>query len=254
VTLGMGFFMELPIKLGIEPLVDVVVEIRFKADMPVSTVLPGMLFNALPGTKSIERLPHAEIPAPIRHANPELRYAPTIRIVWGQFLISMGDYSLSVACKIPYPGWAAFKAAILQVFGVFTAAKFVQSVERCAFKSTDIIEKKHGGPKDVMQLVLTAGNTDLTETLFQVRSEIVDGDVLHIVLLASEASVALATGGERVGMVIDTDTIHDLGNVSLEEFSAKMSDHLELVHEKNKRMFFSYLKADFLKKLEPVYG
>jgi uncharacterized protein (TIGR04255 family) len=130
--------MELPLKLGIEPLVDVIVEIRFKTDLPASTVLPGMLFNALSGPKSIERLPHAEIPAPIRHGNPELRYAPTIRVNWGQFFISVGDYSMSVACKLPYLGWAAFKPGVLQVMQVFTAAGFARSVERCAFKSTDV--------------------------------------------------------------------------------------------------------------------
>jgi uncharacterized protein (TIGR04255 family) len=246
--------MVLPSKLGIEPLLEAVVEIRFTTTLPASTLLPGMLFSSLSGQKSIERLPQAEIPAPIRHGNPDLKYSPLFRVNWDRFLIAVGDYSLSVSCKLPYPGWGAFKAVTLEVLNVFTSAGFAQSIERCSYKSTDVIEKKHGSPKDVMRLVLDVGAIDLTEKPFHIRSEVRDEKVLHIVQVASDAAVTLTDGTERMGMLIDTDTICDLHHMGIDEFKLKISDYLQLVHDKNKEMFFSYLKEEFLKKLEPVYG
>lgn len=246
--------MRLPLRLGIEPLADSVCEVRFKTQVAASTLLPGMLFSVLDGPKSIDRLPTAEIPAPIRHGNPDLKYAPTIRINWKQFLIAISDYSLAVSCRMPYPGWGLFKPAIMEVMGVFAAAQFAQSVERCSFKSTDVIEKKHGGPKDVMHLALTVGNNDLTDKLFHIRGEVKDGPVYHIIQVASESSVTLIDGSVKDGMFIDTDTVLELHDLGLKDFSSSISDHIELVHAKNKEMFFHYLKEDFLQKLEPVYA
>jgi uncharacterized protein (TIGR04255 family) len=90
--------------------------------------------------------------------------------------------------------------------------------------------------------------------LFHIRGEIKDGRIIHIIQVASEGSVVTQDGGEKAGMIIDTDSILDLRDLDLKEFSSSVSDHVELVHTKNKEMFFSYLKEDFLKKLEPVYA
>ena len=56
----------LPIKLLKEPLIDAVFELRFMSSISASNVLPGYLFSKLDGKKTIERLPAADFPRPMR--------------------------------------------------------------------------------------------------------------------------------------------------------------------------------------------
>ena len=104
----------LPTKLNKDPLVDAVFEIRLSSSMPASSVIPGILFDKLKPHPQIERLPASDIPSPIRALNPALQFQPLMRIHWNNsFLVLVGDVSLGLACKMPYPGWQSFKSHIL---------------------------------------------------------------------------------------------------------------------------------------------
>jgi uncharacterized protein (TIGR04255 family) len=110
----------LPTKLEKEPLVDAVFEIRFAPRVPASSVIPGILFTR-PETQpqQIERLPAADIPAEFRSREPSLRFQPVMRLHWDDnFLIMVGDTSLGLGCKMPYPGWRNFKPHILRRFSL----------------------------------------------------------------------------------------------------------------------------------------
>ena len=101
---------KLPLKLGKEPLIEALFEMRFKATAPVSNILPGLLFTKFKGEKKIEKLPAAQLPEELRKVDPSLHYAPLLRIYWDRFMILTSDRSSGLACKMPYPGWnAAFK-------------------------------------------------------------------------------------------------------------------------------------------------
>lgn len=52
----------LPSKLGKEPLMDAVFEMRFESQVPVASIWPGMLYGMLPGDKSMENLPLISLP------------------------------------------------------------------------------------------------------------------------------------------------------------------------------------------------
>jgi hypothetical protein len=53
---------KLPAKLKEVPIVDAVFEVRFKANVPISSLLPGLLFSKLEGKKEIQRLPALSCP------------------------------------------------------------------------------------------------------------------------------------------------------------------------------------------------
>lgn len=72
-----------------------------------------------------ERLPIADIPAPIRQADPNLRFQPTIQLreKQGSNLIRIGEQAISfhVAGEKKYPGWDKFRAQLNSVAeGLFT--------------------------------------------------------------------------------------------------------------------------------------
>jgi uncharacterized protein (TIGR04255 family) len=246
---------KLPKRLGREPLIEALFEMRFKAKAPVSSILPGLVFTTLKGSnKIIERLPAADLPEPLRKLDPNLRYAPTVRVHWDSFLILSSDQSAGVACKLPYPGWTSgFKPAILQVTELISKAGIVDLIERFSLKYTNIIPTDVGDARSVAKFTLKVGSHDAAGNLFQIRAEIPKDDLISIIQFAADASATLADGSTRKGVAIDIDTIAVFKEIPFPEFFGGLPDQLEKVHSEAKTIFFSCLKPDALAKLEPVY-
>lgn len=247
--------MKLPIKLGIEPLVDHLFEMRFKARLPTSSLIPGVLYSQLPGQNSITRLPAADLPEQLRMADANLVYAPLIRVEWSdKYAILVGDRSIVVSCKLPYRGWSNFKPSIIEVIELAKSTGAVEAVERCSIKATNILPSAVGGPGEVMQAKLSVGTYDLMDHNFHVRVEIQKSELLHIIQLASGATAKLPTGEVKQGALVDTDTLLVLPDVPMSEFAGSLSTTLELLHNGNKEMFFSFIEDQALEKMEPQYG
>lgn len=119
-------------KLQDDPIVETVLEIRFEAP-DLREVVAGRL-SVLPslqaGTKI--RLPTADIPEPIRTANPLLLYQPTIEVTGtgGIGKVRIGGNVLSLHFLHPYDGWENVFPRIAQViddvFEVFPALRITR--------------------------------------------------------------------------------------------------------------------------------
>jgi uncharacterized protein (TIGR04255 family) len=244
----------LPIKLGREPLVEALFEMRFKGPTPAASVLPGVLFSKLEKAGPVERLPAADIPQQLRTIDLNLQFAPLVRVHWNQFMILISDRSLALACRLPYPGWASFKAAILKVLSLIPAEGLIDVVERFSLKYVNVIPADIGSASSVTDLDLRIGLNHITDQIYSVRAEIKKGDVLHLVQLASEASVTLITGETRSGFATDIDSIVVIEDEKFFDLNAGLADRIEFLHGENKQMFFSCLHDEAIKKLEPTYG
>lgn len=244
----------LPKKLKKEPLIDAVFEIRFKSDFPAGGILPGLLFGKLDGNKTIEQLPISQIPHQVRDADPNLQFAPLTKLDWGQFYINVGDRSLSVGCKHPYPGWGDFKPAITEVTRILEDANIIKSVERYALKYVDLIPAATVKEQvSSLNFDITLAGHKLTQEVFQLRIEIPQGDFIHAVQVVSSATATLQSGESRKGLIVDVDSIVILKSVSFSELTTGFSEKLDLIHQENKKMFFDCLKAEALDALEPEY-
>ena len=242
----------LPKKLKKEPLIDAVFEVRFDSDAPVSVVLPGFLFEKLDGKKTIETLPIAQIPQEIRKADPGLKYAPLNRIDWGLFFINIGDNSLSISCKYPYPGWDIFKPSILKVINVLLESKLPKAIERYSLKYIDLIPASGDQQKvSMVNLDVTIAGHKLEKEPYMIRVEIPRHGFINVVQVISSATTTLHTGISKEGLVVDVDTVatHISINTLLDGFPEK----LDVIHQTNKTVFFDCITPTTLKSLEPVY-
>jgi uncharacterized protein (TIGR04255 family) len=105
----------LPQQLNPDAILEALLEIRFNAP----TILPEVLFGRLAehapwiGWQQ-RRLPTYEIPAPLREADANLRYAPIFEISNPQQhrAVRIGSHVLSYHVMAPYPGWAVFQPEI----------------------------------------------------------------------------------------------------------------------------------------------
>lgn len=246
---------QLPKKLKNEPLIDAIFELRFSSSDSASNILPGFLFGALEGDKKIERLPAAEMPKQLRDSDPNLQFAPQVRLFWTDYVISIGDHNLSIGCKYPYPGWDAFKKAILGIINVVKGIPFIQTVNRFSMKYIDIIPSK--GLQEQISLINTSiviGGHVLEKEHFALRIDIPENETIHIVNITSSAVAKLQDGSTRNGIIVDIDTIADAKNQEFEQWIGELPEKLDIIHLANKKMFFKCLNPETIDSLEPVYG
>jgi uncharacterized protein (TIGR04255 family) len=249
---------QLPAKLKKEPLADAIFEIWFGSAIPGSNIVPGALARLGPDDPKFERLPASEIPSRIRDANPALRSQPLMRMDWRErFFVPIGDTALSLACKLPYPGWKGdqgFKSQILQLIHHLTESAAIQSIERYSLKYTGIIDGKDLAEQiGRLKVDLRLGEYQLKAEPVSIRVEIQDGEILHIVQLASTASITSSDGTTRTGILVDLDGVCQYKTSDLKQFLHELPDKIELLHTRVKERFFGLLTPETLAYLEPVY-
>ncbi|MGD0961529.1 MAG: TIGR04255 family protein [Methylomonas sp.] len=245
---------KLPIKLQAEPLIDAVFEVRFTCAFPASNILPGLLFAKLEGNKKFESLPVAQLPKQVRDVDPNLQFSPLSRLDWDQFYINIGDQSLSIGIKHPYPGWSNFRPAIVRILKIIKDSQIIGSIERYSLKYIDLIPSAN--IKDQVLFInadVTLAGHKLEKEAFQLRIEITKNNFINAVHVISSAKAIIQTGEYREGLIIDIDTISNQKFSSIEEFLVDLEEKLSAIHDINKEIFFDCLTADTIKLLGPVY-
>ncbi|MDH3346620.1 MAG: TIGR04255 family protein [Desulfobulbaceae bacterium] len=245
----------LPKRLRNEPLLDAVFECRFSAHLPVSNILPGIIFSEFDGEKKLERLPQFEIPEVIRKSDPKLQHAPLVRIRLQNYSILIGDHSVAVACSLPYKGWNEFKAIIIKTIGVLKNSTLVNKVVRYSIKYVDLIQSSDSVEQvSLANLSLKIGSHNLTGESYQVRMEIpVDEEIVNIVQIISGAKVNMPDKAGLEGVLVDIDTIKNTDDISIEQLEDELDQALEHIHFVNKETFFDCITEQTLMKLEPEY-
>jgi len=243
----------IPVRLKKEPLLEAIWEIRFPvAKASVADLLPGMLFKSFPDKyQNIVRLPTADIPAPIIERDPNLRYAPKIRLEGGNQAIQIGDRVISLSCRRPYSGWAQFSADIRELAKAVQETGLVGRLERFSLKYIDLIELEEPVGLAHLNLELKMGGYGLVTKPVQLRTEIKENDLIHIVQVISPAEVTLPGANHRLkGVLVDIDSIKPMEE---SETWDDLYGKLDYVHISCKKMFFSMLKPDTVDRLEPEY-
>ncbi|MHB1052005.1 MAG: TIGR04255 family protein [Thiobacillus sp.] len=247
---------KLPRRLGREPLVDAVFEIRFATASPAANIIPGILFGRLGAGKTplkIERLAAAQIPESIRKADPALRYSPLLSLDWGQFNILVGDENVALSCKLPYPRWVAFKEAIMQVVREIAESGVIQGIDRYSMKYVDMLPLAALGQQvSALNWNVSLGNHQLTQEIANLRIEIPREEFLHLVTIQTGAFVVLSDQKQE-GVVVDVDTVCKVLAADVPGFVDELAGRLDRIHLANKTMFFECITPETEQLLEPEY-
>lgn len=244
----------IPLRLRKEPLLEAIWEIRFSGrNSSVADLLPGMLFKSFPDkyTKAT-KLPAADMPAPLIECDPSALYAPQIQLAGAaNQAIQIGDRALSLSCRRPYSGWNRFAADIVEIANAVQETGLVDRLERFSLKYIDLIELEKPEGLALLDLDLKMGGHQLASKPVQLRTEIYEKDLIHIIQIISPAQVGLPGTDERLkGVLVDIDTIKFITeDASWGVLYQKLDD----VHASCKRMFFSMLKPETIESLEPVF-
>jgi len=243
----------IPVRLKKEPLLEAIWEIRFSGvQSPVADLLPGMLFKSFPGKYGkASKLPVADIPAPVIEHDPNLRYVPKIRLEGAHQTIQIGDRVVSLSRRRPYSGWATFSADIRELAQAVQETGLVGRLERFSLKYIDLIELEKPVGLAHLNLELKMGGYDLAAQPVQLRAEIEENDLIHIIQIISPAEVLLpGTVRPLKGVLVDIDSIRPMAEG---ESWDVLYERLDEVHVSCKKMFFNILKPGTIEALEPEY-
>jgi uncharacterized protein (TIGR04255 family) len=243
----------IPVRLKKEPLLEAIWEIRFSgAQSAVADLLPGMLFKSFPGKYGkASKLPVADIPAPLVEHNLNLRYVPKIRLEGADQTIQIGDHVVSLSRRRPYSGWATFSADIRELAEAVRETGLVGQLERFSLKYIDLIELEKPVGLALLNLELKMGEYELAGKPVQLRTEIKENDLIHIIQIISPAEVALpGTEARLKGALVDIDSIRPIADG---ESWGVLYQRLDEVHASCKKMFFNILKPETIEALQPEY-
>lgn len=253
--------MQLPVKLGKEPLVDAIFGLEFESDQPVVDLLPGMLMQKLKESgvrPTVSHLPHSGIPREIRQQEPRLQKEPQIRLDFNDIFLVVGDKVLAVGAKIPYIGGVEFKKRVGQMLADVFSFNLITSIDRYSIKFINLIEgHREDNLIQNLNLNLKVGDFDPSRQggNFQVKFEVDDDDLFSKVQVVNHVEITIdGKEGNKEGLLLSIETIDEgFQSKSSSEFIEKMPSYLDKVHLGNKNKFFSFLSHEGLKYLEAEY-
>lgn len=243
----------LPTRLRSEPLIDAIFQMQFSG-MSAVQVLPGYLYAKLEGDKQIELLPVAGIPPVVRQQDQNLAMQPTHRMLWDQYILSFGDGMFGVACRLPYPGWEAFRSTIISLVSHVIDSKTVSQVSRFSLRYLDLIDGEQ--PADLnekLDIDLVLGGIRLDDGPFQLQTMLELGGLTHRVVLTSPAELLVGeAGAHRRGLLMSVDTPFEQSSRA-SGFVSLLETQLDQVHTANKRTFFTCLTEAAVQAMGPEY-
>ncbi len=243
----------LPAKLKDDAIVEAICQLQFtSADLP-EVIIGRITDSAVKRGYTAERLPVADIPAPIRHADPNLKFQPTIQLKSksGSNLIRVGENAISfhVAGVKQYPGWDEFRKLLVEVVeGLFASITNI-IVEKIALRYINAIVPERHFINDIHQL----------EFETHVGKVALNGPInLNYITLAGNNHIVTTrlahTKFVQGNLPSNTSAVIDVEVTTIEKFSCKTAvevlSWVEIAHKVEKDAFFVLIPQEILNKLK----
>ncbi len=241
------------VRLTQDTILESIFEVRYEASsIPLADLLPGLIFSHLREEfPELESLPISAIPREVARQDPNLIHQPTKRLKGEGKAILIGDRVVSITMQRPYPGWDAFKRAILRILEIVRQAGVVPAVERYSIKYVNLIPHRSDvSGFDLIVSKLKISEWNVNEHTANLRLEVIDSSFLVLLTLANKAAAQLPDGSQLEGLLADIDIIRDKPD---DTFWAEPGDAIEAIHTFEKRIFLSLLTEETLAAAGPQW-
>jgi len=244
--------ISLPTRLGAPPLVEAVIELRFRpSHESVGDLLPGLLYAALkPDFQHPVALPIAGIPREVRRARPELTHLAHVKLAGTDQSLLIGDRVVTISKTPPYAGWNTYRELADRVFTSLKRTELVSGVERFSLKCINLIELKGRHPFELLNGEIRLADYRVSSEGLHLRIQTERSRFLNIVEIASEATADLATG-TRTGAMLSIDTIRSVND---SEFWPNVPRAIDEAHQVLKEMFFELVREEIVGEWQPVWN
>ncbi len=234
--------MSLPNSINPCPILDALFEIRFTPKIHPSAVF-GITYKAIKDVFSqseVEKLPILQLPEDIRANDPDLKFKPHYRISNEKFVTQIGSDVVTISSFPEYMGWEKFSKQIFGILDRIEKVDVIDSVRRIGIRYINFFEN------DIFKninLKVCIGDDNIAHKNTIIRTEIEQNPFKSSLQVTNGAS-----HNNKLGSIIDIDTFTES---NLESFFSNKEDLISEGHSKEKELFYSLLKEDFLKTLNP---
>lgn len=224
------------------PILEATMEIKFKTNLPSNAVFGIIYGNLRSEFRKVENLPLLQIPESVRKTDPALRQKPLYRISNDEFIIQIGPEVLSISSTLNYVGWTRFSNKIYSILDNLQELKIIKNIERVGIRYINFFDQNIF---DKIKLEINLSGNKLVEGLSTLRTVVPSGKFTSIVQISNDAMA-----NNKKGSIIDIDCHKIKG---LQDFFKNKKEIINEAHLKEKELFFSLLKEDFIKELLPKY-
>jgi uncharacterized protein (TIGR04255 family) len=234
--------MRLPKKINPCPIIDALIEIRFSTNINSDAVF-GLIYNALHSDfEKVDKLPIMQLPDQVRNADPNLKFKPHYRFSNENIVLQVGPNVISISSFPQYTGWSSFSSKIYEILEKVQNIGIIDSIIRIGIRYINFFEQNIFDNIN-LKVTLSEDTIDYKNTV--IRTEINQDTYKSTLQVANNAN-----HNNKNGSVIDIDTFMDK---NIDDFFNRKKDIIDNGHEKEKELFFSLLKEEFLKTLNPEY-
>ncbi|MCK4797634.1 MAG: TIGR04255 family protein [Spirochaetes bacterium] len=241
--------MKLPKLIDPCPIIEAIIEIRFESKL-ISDAIFGVIYNSVKETfPKTENLPILQIPENIRINDPNLKYNPYYSLLNNNFILQIGPKVVSLINK-GYDGWYIFVKKSSYIINTLKKLDIINSIERIGLRYTNFFENKN--IFDFINFDVSFNKSKINNELI-IRANLKGENKNYNNGLQISNNVKLKIDNQiKSGSIIDIDT-SIIDKEILNNFFKNHKDILENAHYEEKYLFFSLLKNDFLKTLNPEY-
>ena len=243
--------MKLPVHLKKSPLHEATFEIRQEDNIPLSSIIPGILYP-LDKNLIIESQVASQIPKAIREKDQNLRYAPVCAIKKDGQILLISDHSISICIPKNYLGWENFKSTIIKYLDIFDKNHLLNKISRISLRYLNLIEPIT--QSDISQDLKFSACLEkdlLTNSPFSFTATLTNGDNYFSRLqIANPASLNNNEGQHFEGTIIDIDTYF---SCSQKYYQENRDSVLDKLHSINKEIFFKTISDNTLDRLGAEY-
>jgi len=234
--------MDLPKTIDPCPIVDALLEVRFTTVIHPNAVF-GLIYNELKKDyPKVENLPILQLPDAVRAADPNFQFKPHYKLLDKEFVIQIGPNVVSISSYPEYLGWERFSERIFDILNRVQKVSIIEDVKRLGIRYINFFEQGIFSDID-MDVTINDKPIEYRNTI--VRTEIEQEGFISTLQITNNA-----VHQSKQGSLIDIDAFKEDG---LQDFFDKKEEIIGDGHMKEKELFYSLLKEDFLKTLNPVY-
>lgn len=239
-----------PKKLKDDSIVEAICHLHF-ASSEVSEIVVGRLSDdSAWDTFTRQRLPVADIPAPVRNADENLRFEPLLQLKSekGDRLVKIGDKTISYHITGRYCGWTVFEKELERVFKeLFTKLRSLK-IERIGFRYINALTRDRHFISDINTLKLNIIVADeLITSPFNLNYQVKNSEEHYTMTRIASPDFVKGATPQSTSAVVDVDVF------TPPEFATTKKDELskwvQNAHLYEKEAFFKLIPENILDNL-----
>lgn len=242
---------DLPEQLGIIPILEAVLEVRFATDFPNDTVIGVVYKHFKDSFKNFEELPILALQPKERYEDTNLTYLPFCQMLSNdnKFALQVGQRVISIHCLHPhYDKWENFYNKVNHVLKEFNSLGISKEIEEVNLRYIDFFTEKNipGYEFNKLNLSVKFGSLGMGD-FFSCNSIFKMALADHNIQIFRGVDFALS-GTSHNGDIIDIDSrLKDSKGISFEALAKKMV----AAHNEQKEIFFDLIGEEVTKLLKP---